>query len=140
MSNKYISEAAFLALIILLGGALPARAQKKDDLYKSADAAAAAGKIEESQKAYCQVAKLDRQYKDAKMLCAVMTEELGREGKKNEERFSQGMKDFKEGKYDGAQHEFANIRWGAHFDEAQQYLKVKIPQARQAAKEQEKKR
>ena len=140
MCNKYISAAAFLAMMILLGGVRPAEAQKKDDLYKAADAAAAAGRIEESQKAYCQVAKMDGRYKDAKMLCAVMTEELERENKKNEERYIQGIKQFKEGKYDGAQHEFANIRWGTHVEEAQLYLKVKIPQARQGAREQDKKR
>ncbi len=106
----------------------------KAELYKAADAAAAAGRVEESQKAYCQVAKIDPKYRDAKILCAVMTEELAREKKKNEERYNNGLREFKEGRYDSAQHEFANIRWGVHLEEAQLYLKVKIPQARQAQK------
>ncbi len=136
MSIRYNPSFASLVWLLLLGGALSAGAQTKQDLYQTADAAATAGKIEESQKAYCQVAKMDPKYRDAKMLCAIMTEELGREKKKNEERFTTGMKEFKEGRYDSAQREFANIRWGLHLEEAQQYLKVKIPQARQTAKDQ----
>ena len=131
MNRRYNPALACLALVVVLGGARPAWAQGKQDLYTAADAAAAAGKIEESQKAYCQVAKLDPRYKDAKMLCSIMTEELGRENKKNDERYTTGLKEFKDGRFDSAQQAFANIRWGAHFEEAQQYLKVKIPQARQ---------
>jgi hypothetical protein len=131
---RLISTAACLATLLLPGGILAADVQNKKDMYAAAETAAAAGKIEESQKAYCQVAKLDPRYKDSKMLCSVMTEELERERKKNDERFNLGMKQFAEGKYDGAQHEFANIRWGAHLEEAKLYLNVKIPQARLAAK------
>jgi len=133
MMSARQNPSVVLILALVLGGA--AAAQSKQDLYQTADSAATAGKIEESQKAYCQVAKLDPKYRDAKMLCAIMTEELGREKKKNEERFTSGLKEFKEGRFDSAQREFANIRWGAHLEEAQQYLKVKIPQARQAAKD-----
>ncbi|MEO5935888.1 MAG: hypothetical protein ABIP81_01605 [Terriglobales bacterium] len=136
MSNRYSATVSSLIWLLLLGGTLSAGAQSKQDLYQTADAAATAGKIEESQKAYCQVAKMDAKYRDAKMLCAIMTEELGREKKKNEERFNLGLTEFKAGRYDAAQREFANIRWGLHLEEAQQYLKVKIPQARQSAKDQ----
>lgn len=130
------SPVAVVVLFLIWGGVVCAGAQTKQDLYQTADAAATAGKIEESQKAYCQVAKMDPKYRDAKMLCAIMTEELGREKKKNEERFNTGITEFKAGRYDAAQREFANIRWGMHLEEAQQYLKVKIPQARQSAKDQ----
>ena len=104
MRNRYISTAALLALFLLLGGVRPAAGQNKKDLYTAAETAAAAGKIEESQKAYCQVAKMDPRYKDSKMLCTVMTEEMERERKKNEDRFSQGMKEFKEAQKDVQDH------------------------------------
>ena len=128
--------------MLLLGagaGSAVAQANKKD-LYSAAEAAAASGNIEESQKGYCKVAKLDPKFKDAKLLCSVMTEELERERKKNEDRFNQGVKEFNGGRFDYAQHEFANIRWGAHLEEAKLYLTIKIPQARDAAKNQNKSR
>jgi len=74
------------------------------------------------------------------MLCVVMTEEVERERKKNEDRFNLGVKQFNDNKYDDAQHEFANIKWGQHFEEAREYLTVKIPQARQGKPDSEKKR
>lgn len=126
-----------LALLLVVACSLPALGQaaaSKQQLYTAADAAAAGGRIEEAQKGYCQVAKLDPKFRDAKMLCAIMTEEVTREKKKNEERYNNGMKEFKDGRYDAAQQQFANIRWGVYLEEAQQYLKVKIPQARQAQK------
>ena len=132
--NKYIST-TLLALSVLLGGASPVASQNKRDIYQAAEMAANEGKTEESQKLYCQAAKLDAAFKDAKMLCVVMTEEVERERKKNEERFNLGMKQFSENKYDEAQHEFANIKWGSRYDEAQQYLTVKIPRARQSKEE-----
>jgi hypothetical protein len=119
------------AMMLLTAAALAADAPDKKELYTTAETAAAAGKIEESQKAYCQVAKIDAKFKDSKMLCTIMTEELQREKVKNDERFNLGVKQFAEGKFDAAQHEFANIRWGVHLEEAKLYLTVKIPQARQ---------
>jgi hypothetical protein len=138
--KKHNSLARLLVVFVLLGGAVLAAAQNKKDIYQAAETAASEGKTEESQKLYCQVAKLDPGFKDAKMLCVVMTEEVGRERKKNEERFNTGMKQFNEGKYDEAQHEFANIKWGQHYEEAREYLTVKIPRARQGKENTEKKR
>ena len=135
--GKHIPTAAWLVLLLLVGGVLPVMGQNKKDLYQAAEAAAVEGKIEASQKGYCQVAKLDPGYKDAKMMCSVMTEELEKERKKNEARFSQGVKDFNEGRYDEAQHEFTNIRWGPHLEEAKLYLASKIPQARKGGKKQQ---
>ena len=122
-----------LALLVFLGGALPAMGQKKGVVYKLAETAAVAGKIEDAQRLYCQVAEMDPEYKNAKMLCAVMTQELEKESKNNEERFKLGVKSFNEGNYDAALHEFNNIRWGPRLKEAQEYLNVKIPQARKPA-------
>ena len=131
--RKYIAMVPFVALLFLAGAVLPAWGQKKGDVYKLAETAAGLGKIEEAQKFYCQVAQMDAGYKDAKMLCAVMTQEVEKENKNNEERFKLGVKSFNEGKYDAAQHEFLNIKWGPHTKEAQEYLNVKIPQARKGA-------
>jgi tetratricopeptide (TPR) repeat protein len=134
MRGKHISTAGWLTLLLLAGCVLPAAGQAKKDLYNSGEAAAMAGRIEESQKCYCQVAKMDPGYKDAKMMCSVMTEELQKEKKKNEARFNLGVQQFNAKKYDEAQHEFANIRWGQYLEEARQYLDIKIPQARKGGK------
>jgi len=45
--------------------------------------------------------------------------------------FKLGVKEFNDRKYDEAQHEFSNIHWGAHVEEARLYLNTKIPQARE---------
>lgn len=129
--RKHISPFCLLALLAL--ATAPAMAQKKGDLYKLAETAAGLGKIEDAQKLYCQVAQMDAGFKDAKMLCTVMTQEVEKENKNNEERFKLGVKSFNEGKLDAAQHEFLNIKWGPHAKEAQEYLNVKIPQARKGA-------
>lgn len=133
MRGKHISTVGWLIVLMLAGCVLPAAGQNKKDLYNAGETAAMAGKIEDSQKSYCQVAKMDPGYKDSKMMCAVMTEELQKEKKKNETRFNVGVKQFNEKKYDEAQHEFANIRWGPYLEEARQYLNVKIPQARKTS-------
>ena len=55
---------------------LPAWASKKDDDYKAAQAAAAAGQYENAMKLYCAVAKEDANYKDAKQNCENIRTEL----------------------------------------------------------------
>jgi hypothetical protein len=129
---KHISVALLLAILVLVGG-VPLKAQHKEDLYNLATAAALAGRVEESVKFYCQVAHMDSSYKDSKLMCTVMTLEKQKEEKKNEERFTMGVQDFNASKYDEAEQKFKNIRFGPRLEEAQQYLKVKIPQARQEA-------
>lgn len=131
--TKRISAVLLLATLILIGGVPPAKAQHKEDLYNLATAAALAGRVEESVKLYCQVAHMDTSYKDSKRMCAVMTLEKQKEQKKNEERFTAAIQDFNGRKYDEAEQKFKNIRFGPRFEEAQQYLKVKIPEARQEA-------
>ena len=135
MRKTSIAGITLLALLVLAGGVFPAVGQSKpnkQDLYNLATAAAQSGRMEESVKFYCQVAGLDPNYKDSKLMCSVMTLEKQKEERKNEERFTAGTQDFNTGKYDEAEQKFKNIRFGPHYEEAQQYLKVKIPQARQA--------
>ena len=132
MRERRISRICLFALLLLGAGASPAQAQNKQDLYNLAMAAAAAGRIDESVKFYCEVARKDPKYKDAKLMCRIMDQERQSEDKKNEERFVAGVQNFDAGKYDEAEQKFRNIRFGPRHEEAQQYLKVKIPLARQA--------
>lgn len=132
LSNKPISIFPLLVFLVFAAGALPAAGQNKKDLYNLATAAARAGRVEESVKLYCQVAHMDPAYKNAKLMCTVMTLEKQKEEKKNEERFAMGIQYFKAAKYDEAEQKFRNIRFGPRYEEAQLYLTVKIPQTRQA--------
>ena len=127
---KHISALILLAILVEMGGAIPTYGQHKEDLYNLATAAALAGRVEESVKFYCQVAHIDPSYKDSKLLCTVMTLEQQKEEKKNEERFTLGVQDFDMGNYDEAEQKFKNIHFGPRLGEAQQYLKVKIPEAK----------
>ena len=79
------------------------------------------------------MAHIDAAYKDSKLMCSIMEKEKQKEEKKNEERVTAAVQEFDAGKYDDAQQKFKNIRFGPRYEEAQQYLKVKIPQARQPA-------
>jgi hypothetical protein len=119
------------ALAFLL--CLPAWASKKDDDYKAAQAAAAAGQNEDAMKLYCAVAKEDPNYKDAKQNCDNIKTELLKEEGRNEGRYSDGVKAFDAGDYDLAEQKFRNVRSGQYLAEAQNYLNVKIPQARKDA-------
>jgi hypothetical protein len=119
------------ALALLLS--LPAWASKKDDDYKAAQAAAAAGQYDQAMKLYCSVAKEDANYKDAKQNCDNIKMELLKEEGRNEGRYSDGVKAFDSGDYDGAEQKFRNIRSGQYYADAQSYLNNKIPQARKDA-------
>jgi hypothetical protein len=115
-------------LLATLLVAVPAFAGKDDD-YKAAQAAAAAGKAEEAARLFCQ---LDPGFKDAKMMCDIMKKEAQKELQKNEDRFQEGMKAFNEGRFDDAKQKFQNVRTGPRVDEARQYVSSKIPAAIQA--------
>jgi len=112
---------------------LPAWASKKDDDYKAAQAAAAAGQYENAMKLYCAVAKEDANYKDAKQNCENIRTELLKEEGRNEGRFSDGVKAFDAGDYDQAEQKLRNIRSGQYYADAQNYLNSRIPQARRDA-------
>src|SRR5574341_783487 len=133
MSTKsFLRTSAFLLLAGLLLTA-PAFAGKEED-YKAAQAAAAAGKAEEAAKLFC---KLDPGFKDAKMMCGIMQKEAQKELQKNEARFQEGMQAFNEGRFEDAKQKFQNVRTGPRVEEARQYVSSKIPAAI-ASKEKEK--
>lgn len=132
-SSRRTSRGGWLVAALLALLSVPAFAGQKEDLYKQAASAAVAGKADEAAKLYCQVAQIEPGFKDAKMMCTIMSMEVEKERKKNEERFSEGVKAFNEGKYEDAEQKFRNIRSGARLDEARQYLTARIPQARSQA-------
>jgi hypothetical protein len=119
--------------VLVLVLCLPAWASKKDDDYKDAQAAAAAGQYDQAMKLFCSVAKEDANYKDAKQNCENIKMELLKEEGRNEGRYSDGVKAFDAGDYDLAEQKFRNIRSGQYYNDAQNYLNNKIPQARKDA-------
>lgn len=122
-----------LALALALALLAPAAAfAGKDDDYAKADQAMRNSDIVTAQRLFCQVAQQDPGYKDAKVNCKIMTDQLNREVRREEERFKNGVDDFNAKRYADAQQEFRNIRFGPHVAEAQQYLTVRIPAAQQA--------
>lgn len=134
MLNRYCSRISYvLVACFALALSLPAWAAKKDDDYKAAQAAAAAGQYDQAVKLYCAVAKEDPNYKDAKLNCDIMTKELLKEEGRNEFRYTAGVKAFDAGDFDTAEQNFKNVRSGQYLADAQNYLNVKIPQARKEA-------
>jgi hypothetical protein len=133
MSKEFSTRTSFaIALAMVL--AAPAFAAKKDDLYKQAQTAAAAGRVEEAARLYCDTAAEDPAYRDAKQLCTIFTQEAAREARRNAERFNDGVALFNSGDYDGAEQKFRNVKAGTHVAEAQAYVSTRIPTARAAAK------
>ncbi len=121
------------AVAALLLGSLPAAAlaDKKQEMYDQATKLGGQNKIEEAAKLFCELAKMDPNYKDSKQLCAIMTQEAEREIKTSDNRFNEGVKAFQDGNFDEAEQKFRNVRAGSHVDEARQYM-GRIPAARNA--------
>ena len=128
------NAARALALAVALLVPLSAFAAKKDDLYKQAQAAVSAGKVEDAARLFCEVAKEDAAYKDAKQNCTIYTQEAERERKRNDDRFQEGVRLFNEGKFDDAEQKFKNVRTGPRVDEARQYISSRIPAAKEKIK------
>jgi hypothetical protein len=125
-----------LGIIFAVLVCLPALANKKDDKFKAAQAAANAGRVDEATRLYCEVAQEDPAYRngEAKQNCNIMTQEAAKEAGRNEERFADGVRLFNSGDYDSAEQKLRNVKSGVHLAEATNYLTAKIPAARQAAK------
>lgn len=130
MSTRSLLSTKWLLAATLLAGLAPcAWADRRDDLYNQAIKAGSAGQVEEAARLFCEVAKLDATYKDAKQMCTLMTQEAERERKRNDDRFNEGVTAFQDGRFDDAEQKFRNVRAGSHVDEARQYL-ARIPAAR----------
>ncbi|MGH9601753.1 MAG: hypothetical protein ACRD24_05130 [Terriglobales bacterium] len=124
------ARALTLALALLLP--VSAFAARKDDLYKQAQAAVGAGKVEEAARLFCEVAKEDAAYKDAKQNCTIYTQEAERERKRNDDRFQEGVRAFQDKRWDDAEQKFKNVRSGPRVEEARQYINSRIPAAKAA--------
>src|SRR5512143_434154 len=123
----------WMLLVLLALMPLAARADQKEDLKKKGDAAAAAGKPFESRDAYCQLADLDANYPQAKMMCTMMTKEAAKEDQRCDDRFSNANTDVNQGKFDDAEQKLKNVKPGCKkFDEARQ-LMAKLPQLKKDA-------
>jgi len=123
-----------LLVLVALAAPLAAYADKKSDLDQKGKAAAAAGNVFDAKNAYCELADLDANYPQAKMMCSVMTKEADKEQARCESRFSDAMQDINSNKFDDAEQKLKNVKSGCkRYEEAQQYVKVRIPQARKDA-------
>ncbi len=120
-----------LAAALLLP--LSVLAANKDDLYKQAQAAVAAGRVDQAASLFCEVARQDAGYKDAKTQCQIYTQEAERERKRNEDRFQEGLRAFQDKRWDDAVQKFKNVRSGPRLEEAKRYINTEIPKAQQAA-------
>ncbi|MCI0355506.1 MAG: hypothetical protein L0099_10780 [Acidobacteria bacterium] len=120
-----------MALVLLVP--LSTFAAKKDDLYKQAQAAINAGRVDEAARLFCEVAKEDAAFKDAKQNCTIYTQEAERERKRNEDRFQEGVRAFQEKRWEDAEQKFKNVRSGSRVEEARQYINSRIPAAKAAA-------
>ncbi len=116
-----------LCLLLLPAAAF---ADKKDDDYKKAQAALNAGNVADAKKYYCMVADEDGAYKDAKMNCAIYTNEIKKEMQRNEDRFQEGVRAFQAKDWNTAGQKFRNITpTGPHYDEAREYVNKRIADA-----------
>lgn len=139
-SSPLTDAAHWLALAVALMLPLTALAARKDDLYKQAQAAVSANKVDEAARLFCEVAKEDAAYKDAKQNCTIYTQEAERERTRNESRFQEGLKAFQDKRWDDAEQKFKNVRSGPRVEEARQYISSRIPAAKasEAGAEQDK--
>jgi hypothetical protein len=119
MANKSIAVIALFAVLAPL-----AFADRKADLQRQAQAAAAARKLDERAEAMCELARLD---KSKQSDCDIAQQEAAAENRRNDDRFNRGVAYYNSGVMDDAEHEFKNIRFGPHYQEAQRYLTVLIP-------------
>ena len=123
----------WMLLVLLALMPMAARADQKDDLKKKGDAAAAAGKPFESRDAYCQLADLDPNYPQAKMMCTMMRKEADKEDARCDQRYSDANTDLNAGKFDDAEQKLKNVKSGCKkFDDAKT-LMAKLPALKQEA-------
>ncbi len=113
----------WMLLVLVALMPLAARADQKEDLKKKGDAAAAAGRPFESRDAYCQLADLDPNYPQAKMMCTMMTKEAAKEDARCDDRFNTASSDISAKKFDDAEQKLKNVKPGCKkYDEARAKL------------------
>lgn len=125
--SRAIACVAVAAALCQLAGA----SDRKAELYRQAKAAEDGENVAEAARLYCEVARLDPDYKDAQTMCDVMRQEADRVARHYEDVFSKAVMAFQQGNLDEAEQGFKNVRKGPRVPEAQQYL-AKIRSARQS--------
>lgn len=129
------SKGRILTMLVLVALAAPAaRADQKDDLFNQAQQLAASNPFE-SARLYCQVADMDPTYKNAKMMCGVMSGEAKKVGQRNEDNYKACVDATAKGDFEEAKQKCRNVKQGGpKYPEAQQYLTQRIPQAEKELK------
>jgi|GEM_PF-1957888 len=125
MRNK-----TFFAVLALALFAPAAFAGRKEDLQRQAQQAAQARKLDEAAAALCELAKMDASKQPD---CDAARQEAAAEGRRNDDRFNQGVAFYNQGtkdSLDDAEQRFKNIRFGPRYSEAQRYLTQSIPAKR----------
>src|SRR3954469_24683858 len=126
-SSRLLSKFAALSLLALL--AVPAFADKNDDLYNKATAAVNSGDAVAARDAFCAI---DPSYKDAAQNCTTYKGEATRQLNRYNQNFIDGQALLQQGKFDEAAVKFRNVKAGSYVDLAKQQLD-QIPKLKQDA-------
>jgi hypothetical protein len=108
--RSYKVQTSLLVLLTVTTAAPFAHADKKDDLYIKGNAAVNAGDSIGARDAFCQLAKDDPEYKDAKAQCGTYTAEATRTLNRYNQNYLEGLQLMQDGKYDQAEFKFRNVK------------------------------
>ncbi|MFB3812856.1 MAG: hypothetical protein ACE14L_02000 [Terriglobales bacterium] len=110
-----------MAVLLLLA---PSPLFAQEGIYQQGRQAMNQGRTEEAINAFCSLGE----YKDAAQYCARLRAQLENLNRGNEANFQSGVRAFQQGNYDLARRYFDQVT-GPRYEEAQQYLNVRIPAA-----------
>lgn len=125
-----INTALLLVLCVLLF-APAARANKKKDLLKKAQAAEQAGDSAGALAAYCELSREDQKDQTARAKCAELTQRGEEAGQKDSDRFWAGEQALAQHRFDDATQAFKAVVGKQYHDQVEHYLNVVIPQEQQ---------
>jgi hypothetical protein len=108
--KSYKAQTSAVVIAVILAAAPQARADKKDDLYAKGTAAVNAGDAIGARDNFCEAAKIDPEYKDAKAQCATYTPEATKALNRFNQNYLEGLQLMQDGKYDQAELKFRNVK------------------------------
>jgi tetratricopeptide (TPR) repeat protein len=108
--RSYKAQTSAFVIAAFLAAAPFARADKKDDLYAKGTAAVNAGDAIGARDAFCEVAKIDPEYKEAKGNCVTYTAEATKTLNRFNQNYLEGLQLMQDGKYDQAEFKFRNVK------------------------------
>jgi hypothetical protein len=113
-----------IAALLFLSLSLAASADEKSkaDLFTQAQMAGSRGDAIAAKEAYCQLAKLDPEYRDATKQCAYFTSEADRTIRRLNQNYLEGLQLLQEGKFDQAEFKLRFVKVGPRVADAQQKL------------------